>query len=141
MRTSTAVRLPRRPTADGAARWLLLGMVLVGLLAVRLLSGHDTAGQHRVLIPASAATATQSDQAVAPAVLAAWTAIDEPTGSGHAIVAGCELLLLTVVVYLLAGAARRRQTARPPSARSVESGRLRGPPPSLCRRALCVERI
>lgn len=134
--------VPARPARQGdlsAGRWSLLGALILALLTMVVLSGHDSAGHHRVLTATPAATAAHADAAPLGATL---TSVDEPSGDGHGIVAGCAVLLLAAGAVALAGALRRRPVERrPPALWSVRAGGLRGPPPALSRRALCVERI
>ncbi|SDP46534.1 hypothetical protein SAMN04515671_4350 [Nakamurella panacisegetis] len=127
-------------------RWLLLGAVLAGLLAMRFLSGHDSAGDHRVLAPTAssqivASTSVAHEVSTGNLATAVVMPTDRPAGHGAAIVTSCALLLLAVAVVALAGVAVRRQGRRPAAGWSVSAGGLRGPPKTLSRQALCVERI
>jgi hypothetical protein len=143
-------RLPSLPAHDPApaqprgTRWLLLGAVMIGLLAMHFLSGHDSAGHHRPLATAAVVAAEQH----APAAELAARADDDhhsraapvpgDGADGHAIVAGCALLLAAAAILAIL----RRQTAnRPPATPAAHCDRPRGPPKSFSRLALCVERI
>ena len=142
--------LPRRvPCVPHVARRLLLGAVLIGLLALQLLSGHDASGGHRMLAPAEGAmTAGGMSHGIAPvtasdrdAAADAMIAAGRPGGDGFGIVAGCALLLVGVAIALAAVVVRSRARLHRPAPVTGGRGRLRGPPELLPRIALCVERI
>lgn len=127
-----------------ARRWLLLGVVMIGLVAMHFLSGHDSAGDHRVFPPTAAAgqhTSTGDLSVMAdPGSGSTAAPADAPTGDGHAIIAGCILLLAAAAAAVLV-LLRRPAVHRPPAMPAIRSGGLRGPPRSLSRLALCIERI
>ncbi len=137
---------PRRHRTSRALQrtgrlWLLLGAVLIGVVALHALSAHDSAGDHRSMAGSAVAAQPLLDGASAAGdhghSMAAVHA-DSPTGDDHAVVAGCGLLLVLAAVLLAPG----RPVARRPSAMfRAWSGRLRGPPRTLLRLTLCVERI
>lgn len=138
-----------RPDLPRLGRQLLLGAVLVGLLALQFLSGHTAAGHHRVLPPLSAdlstaavtAAAMQSNTDVPQAIAADASAGTGADGIG--IVSGCALLLLAAVAVAVAVAvaAHRWARAHRPPPVTGRPGLLRGPPNTLPRLALRVERI
>ena len=133
----------------GAGRRLLLGGVLIGLLALQFLSGHQATGGHRVLSPAQTspiasdastgiAKATEPDRSPETSTM---TAAGHTGGNAVGIVAGCALLLLAGVAVALAAAGRHRARWHRPALAAGGRGLLRGPPELLPRLALCVERI
>ncbi len=127
-----------RPVDRSAGRAVLLGALLIALLAMHVLSGHDTAGHHRVLTPIAAEAGAHTDSGP----LDTWaTPADAPTHDHHAIIVAGAVLLVAAAVVALAGALRRQRTKRLRGLWSSPAGGLCGPPPALSRRALCVERI
>lgn len=142
-----------RPSTDaaGAARRLLLGTVLIGLLVLQFLSAHDAAGEHRMLVPAqSGPTSSSAPSVLAPAAGPDFAGAPGPvtstiagtTGSERiGILAGCALLLLAGAVIALAAALGRRVRLQRPAAAAVRVHWLRNLPVMSPRSALCVERI
>ena len=134
-------RLRRAPALQRTGSlWLLLAAALIGVLAVHSLSAHDAAGDHRAMASAAAADhpmpgGTSAAGADGDGVAAAPSG--SPAGDGHAIVAGCVLLLVVGTVLLLPN----RRTSREPSVVFTRSGRWRGPPRTPVRLTLCVQRI
>lgn len=125
-------------------RWALLTLALMGLVGIYLLSGHDSAGGHRIVVPTAGSSASILSDPVAGANDTTATAsLTVPTGDGHAILAGCALLLLAAAAMIvLAALGRGRPFRRRPRASLMAlTGLVRGPPMASARLALCVERI
>lgn len=154
----------RRRAAKLIGRWLLIGWVLTGVVAMHVLAHHDPGGGHGMLMDPHAATASSKypalmsmvgqdhhpagDPAAAAAVVMAPVAAGEPAPSGSDMggaMAGCILFLTaavaSVVVLLLLASSRNSEGSS--SFRSTSRQiLLRGPPgPRRPRISLCVLRV
>ncbi len=119
-----------------AARWLLIGLLLAGVLGMHVLSGHDSSGRHGLIVNAGAG-AHQAQPQPAPADAMVPTVPNDLPGS----IAAC-LLALAVVVGLALLLLRPVRRARQGPGRFSSGFAWRGPPSSgSFRLSLCVSRI
>lgn len=146
-----------------AARWLLLGGVLIGLFGMHVLTVEDAAGGHGMLPPAlsghaghGTTTSTTTDQegaadSTAPVSRPIHSEVAAPDGprsgaGGHDGLTSCVLfLVLGGAALLFALLAYRRRGTGPGGAGSVAAVAAwlwrRGPPAPWPRVALCVIRV
>lgn len=140
-------------------RWLLLGAVIAGVLAMHILSAADSGGRHRSMAMPSA-SATPPVASVSMVVEMDMPAVDPPVRTTHPIagtqlgaVAGvgmspmscCVLFLVSAVGLVLlvrSDRARTVATAAGAGCRAAPSTLQRGPPgPGFPRIALSVLRV
>ncbi len=138
------------PSARAACPWLLVGLVLISLLGMHFLSGRDSAGHHRVLIPAATAsmspaaeTGTAPDGAARTqpgSTIISAAPVDGPGGHQITVIGDLLLLLVGLGTALSWWLHRRSVGERPKATGHAPQGTVRGPPRTPARLVLCVER-
>jgi len=140
------------------ARWLLLGAVIAGVLAMHILNAADSSGDHRpmAMTPAGANTAASSTSmamdmsAVAFQVPTAHpgtvTKLSAVAGVGMSPMPCCVLLLISTVTLVLLMHSHNVRTAAAAdqalSRAAPTAGPQRGPPgPGRPRIALSIQRV
>ncbi len=136
----TVLPRARKGMSRIAARWLLIGVLVAGVLGMHVLSQHDSAGGHGLVVNAVMADTPSHAVAAIPLPAADVAAPSVPHGPGG-LIAACLLALVVVIglALLLLGQARRDRSR---TDRLVFDLTRRGPPvkgPS--RLSLCVLRV
>ena len=140
-----------------AARWLLLGAVIAGVLAMHIFSAADSGGSHHSMVmpsagatPPAASTSMVMDMPVVePPVQATHpitdTQLGAVAGDGMSPMSCCVLFLVSAVGLVLLVRSHRARTAATAAGargRAAPSTPRRGPPgPGLPRIALSVLRV
>lgn len=130
----------RQGSSSWAARWLLIGILVAGVIGMHVLSQHDSAGGHRLVIDAVTADSPRSIYPAAAQQVSDSAAPSLP-GGVSGLTAACILALVVVggLVLLFLGQARRDRDA---AGRFVFDVIGRGPPvPGPSRLSLCVLRV
>jgi hypothetical protein len=146
-----------RPGWWVVARWLLLGAVIAGVLAMHILSAADSGGSHRSMaMPSASATPPAASASMVmdmPAVKSPVQAMHPINGTQLGAVAGVDMSPMSCCVLFLVSAvglvllvrsyrARTAATAGGTRGRAAPSTLQRGPPgPGYPRIALSILRV
>ncbi|WP_090475584.1 DUF6153 family protein [Nakamurella panacisegetis] len=148
----TAERTSPRGRVWVAARWLLLGLVIAGIVGMHVLSEHDAGGGHGMMMNPGAVAAEPAHHGAMPAAMNTASGGPMMSGvpdSGGGMSSGMAACILFLVIgaglVALALLVLRRAAGRPAAAGPwwLGSGRSeRGPPGSGAPRiSLCVLRV